>query len=76
MLTTAECHVCRRQHAIEPRRELISTAVWDTIRKHGLPVGCITADALPSYTSTRHRGIIFNWFTAMAAGSLIVCGCG
>jgi hypothetical protein len=39
------------------RRELISTAVWDTIRKHGLPVGCITADALPSYTSTRHRGI-------------------
>lgn len=39
------------------RRELISTAVWDTIRKHGLPAGCITADALPSYTSTRHRGI-------------------
>ena len=39
------------------RRELISMAVRDTLKKHGLPAGCITADALTSATSTRQRGM-------------------
>jgi hypothetical protein len=39
------------------RRELISTAVWDTLKKHGLPAGCVTVDALPGFTPTRHRGV-------------------
>jgi hypothetical protein len=39
------------------RRELISTAVWDTLKKHGLPAGCVTVDALPGLTPTRHRGM-------------------
>lgn len=39
------------------RRELISMAVRDTLKKHGLAAGCVTADALPSFTSAKHRGM-------------------
>ena len=39
------------------RRELISMAVWDTLKRHGLPAGFITADALPGFTPTRQRGV-------------------
>jgi hypothetical protein len=41
----------------QTRRELVSMAVRDTLKKHGLPPGCITADALPGVTPTRHRGV-------------------
>jgi hypothetical protein len=37
------------------RRELISMAVRDTLKKHGLAGGSITAEALPSVTATKHR---------------------
>ena len=39
------------------RCELISMAVRDTLKRHGLAAGCITADALPSTTSGKHRGM-------------------
>ncbi|MBK6006610.1 hypothetical protein JJB11_10945 [Ramlibacter ginsenosidimutans] len=39
------------------RRELIAMALRDTLKKHGLVDGCITLDALPGFTSTRHRGM-------------------
>lgn len=39
------------------RRELISMAVRDTLKKHGLSAGSVTADPLPSFTSSRHRGM-------------------
>jgi hypothetical protein len=37
------------------RRELISMAVRDTLKKHGLADSAITAEALPSVTATKHR---------------------
>jgi hypothetical protein len=37
------------------RRELISMAVRDTLKKHGLADGTVTADALPSVTAAKHR---------------------
>jgi hypothetical protein len=39
------------------RRELISMAVRDTLKKHELAAGCITVDALPGFTATKHRGM-------------------
>jgi hypothetical protein len=39
------------------RREVIAMAVRDTLKKHGLPAGSITADALPGFTPTGHPGV-------------------
>jgi hypothetical protein len=41
----------------QTRRELISMAVRDILKKHGLPKGSITADALPGFTPSAQRGI-------------------
>lgn len=39
------------------RRELLSMAVRDTLRKHGIPVEWITAETSPVVTARRERGI-------------------
>jgi hypothetical protein len=39
------------------RRELISMAVRDTLKRHRFADGCITSEALPGFTSAKHRGM-------------------
>lgn len=41
----------------QTRRELISMALRDTLRKHRLAAGCITAEGVPSHTRSRERGM-------------------
>ncbi|MEJ8839998.1 hypothetical protein [Ramlibacter sp. AN1133] len=40
----------------QTRRELIALALRDTLKRHGLAAGCITAEALPSVVG-RRRGL-------------------
>lgn len=39
------------------RRELVTMAVRDTLKKHGLGATCLAADALPSTTASKQRGL-------------------
>lgn len=41
----------------QTRRELITMAVRDTLKRHGLSADCITAEGLPSIVAGRHRGM-------------------
>jgi len=41
----------------QTRRELITMAVRDTLKKHGLAPGCITAEGIPGVTAGRQRGM-------------------
>lgn len=41
----------------QTRRELVTMAVRDTLKKHGLAPGCITAEGVPGITPNRQRGM-------------------
>lgn len=41
----------------QTRRELVSMALRDTLKKYGIAAGCITAEALPSVSAARQRGL-------------------
>lgn len=41
----------------QTRRELITMAVRDTLKRHGLTPGCITAEGVPGLTAGRERGM-------------------
>jgi hypothetical protein len=41
----------------QTRRELIAMALRDTLKKHGLSQGCITAEPVPSGAPGRQRGM-------------------
>ena len=41
----------------QTRRGLVATAVRDTLGRHGLAPGCITAEALPGTTAASQRGL-------------------
>lgn len=41
----------------QTRRELISMALRDTLKRHGLAAGCITADAMSGIVVGRQRGM-------------------
>jgi hypothetical protein len=41
----------------QARRELVVMALSDTLRRHRLPAGCITADGLPGSAADGQRGL-------------------
>jgi len=41
----------------QSRRELIAMALRDTLRKHGLPAGCVTVEGLPGSEVGGQRGL-------------------